>query len=67
MIRKASEAHLDPACPDLSALSDRQKKLAQPAQDFVREVPAQIIMDILHRVLSYNGDDERKVRQSAFN
>lgn len=48
---------------DMAALSAQESKKAADIAQYVEQIPAAAVTEMLERVLNYTGDEQRKVRQ----
>ena len=50
---------------DMAALSAQETKKAAAIAQYVEQIPAAAVTEMLERVLNYTGDEQRKVSQSV--
>jgi len=60
LVRKSTDVMKDPGCRNLISMTDEQQELADTINEYVENLCPNVVSEILSRVLSYNGDTNRK-------
>ena len=61
MIRKTTSQDKDPVCRSLVSLTEDQLELVAKVSDWVEMIPPGVVSQMFSRVISYDGDDDRKM------
>ena len=61
MIRKTTSQDKDPVCRSLVSLTEDQLEHVAEVSDWVEMIPPGVVSQMFSRVISYDGDDDRKM------